>query len=59
MEKLYTVGEAAAVLHVSEEALLKRIWRRQIESIKSGRYRLIRESAIEAYLRKNTDKVRR
>ena len=58
-EQLLTVDEAAERLRCTPGAIHKRIWRRQIESIKSGRDRLIAESAIDAYCRRNTDKARR
>lgn len=58
-DRLLTVEEAAEILRTTPDAMRKRVWRRQIESVVSGNRRLIRESAIDAYVRANTRKVRR
>lgn len=57
IDPLLTVEEAATILRCSPQAIRDRIHRRQIESIKSGNRRLVRESAIESFLRKNTTKA--
>ncbi|WP_214109783.1 helix-turn-helix domain-containing protein [Acrocarpospora catenulata] len=50
MEPLYSVPEAAEILHTSERFVRRLIAERRIEFVKVGRHVRIRESALVAFV---------
>jgi excisionase family DNA binding protein len=51
-EKLYTVVEAAEMLHVAERTIAQWLNSRELKGWKAGRRWLIPESSIDSYLRR-------
>jgi len=52
MEKLLNVKEAAEVLSCSEAAIRKWVYQRRLPAVKVGRLTRIRQSDLEAFIRR-------
>jgi excisionase family DNA binding protein len=47
----YTTAEVAALLRIQPESVVKRIYRHQLEAVKSGNRWLIRKDLVDSLLR--------